>query len=254
MNRIGMLIVSASLVLSPSLLDGQDHAAAGPAPQHKTHQPLGFADYALGKINPYDTDYGTAVNAARGATVEHTLDDLYFWSNVVALILLSGLTTVFLLHLRAADKREIIAAALIAQLWNGRVSDRIEIERRTEQYNNLVDEHNAVVERELMARSQPAPSGDQGATDLKRSVENLDSRTKAGTLPASAGSQNRLDATPSDTPVPATAALNQQQRTVLLERRIEAMGNREKNLKERLNQTSALLEQERQRNQALRGA
>jgi hypothetical protein len=249
-----MLIVSASLVLSPAVLQGQDHATPGPASQHTAHKTQGFADYSLGKVNPNDIDYGAALDAARDATVEHTLDDLFFWSNVVALILLSGLTTAFLLHLRAADKKEIIAATLIAQLWNGRVSDRIEIERRTEQYNNLVDEHNAVVERELMARSQQTPSEDQGATDLKRSVENLDSRTKAGTLPASAGSQNRLDVAPSDTPVAAAVALNQQQRTVLLERRIEAMGNTEKNLKERLNQTSALLEQERQRNQALKGA
>jgi hypothetical protein len=253
MNRIGMLIVSASLVLNPTVLPGQDHTTAGPGTQHTTHKSQGFVDYALGKINPNDTDYGTALDTARDATVEHTLDDLYFWSNVVALILLSGLTTVFLFHLRAADKKEIIAATMIAQLWNGRMSDRTEIERRTDQYNNLVDEHNAVVERELMARSQPTPGEDHGATDLKRSVENLDSRAKAGTLPASAGSQNRLDAAPSDTPA-ATAALSHQQRTVLLERRIEAMGNTEKNLKERLNQTSALLEQERQRNQALKGA
>ena len=254
MNRIGMLIVSASLILSPAVLQGQDRAAAGPASQHTTHKPQGFADYALGKINPNDTDYGAVLDAARVATVKHTMDDLYFWSNVVALILLSGVITVFLVHLRAADKKEIIAATLIAQLWNGRVSDRIEIERRTEQYNSLVDEHNAVVERELMARSQPAPSEDKGATDLKRSVENLDSRAKAGTLAASAGSQNRLDVDRSDSPVSAVGALNQQQRTVLLERRIEAMKNTEQNLKERLNQTSALLEQERQRNQALKGA
>jgi hypothetical protein len=182
------------------------------------------------------------------------MDDLYFWSNVVALILLSGVTTAFLFHLRAADKKEITAATLIAQLWNGRVSDRIEIEWRTDQYNSLVDEHNAVIERELMARSQPAPSEDSDATDLKRSVDNLDSRAKAGTHPALAESANQPAAGPSNTSMPAMEALTQQQRTVLLERRIEAMRNTEQNLKERLNQTSALLEQERQRNQVLKRA
>lgn len=254
MNRFRMVLVFAALVLPPAVQQGQEQAAASPTSQHAAHMWQGFTDYALGKINPNDTDYGAALNAARGATVKHTLDELYFWSNVVALILLSGVTAVFLFHLRAADKKEIVAATLIAQLWNGRLSDRIEIERRTEQYNSLVDEHNTAVERELMARSQPACSEDQGATDLKRSLENLDSRAMAGTLPASAGSQNRADVRRSDTPVPAPAALNQQQRTVLLERRIDAMRNTEQNLKERLNQTSALLEQERKRNQALKGA
>jgi hypothetical protein len=253
MNRIGMLILFATLVLSPAVLEGQDNAATGPASPHTTHRPQGFADYALGKINPNDTDYGAALAVARDASVKHTLDDMYFWSNLVALILLSGVTTFFLFHLRAADKKEIIAATLIAQLWNGRVSDRVEIERRTKQYNNLVDEHNAVVERELMARSQAVPSEDQEATDLKRSVENLDYRPKVGNLPAPAENKNRSDAGPPDAPTPADGGSKQQQ-TVLLERRIEAMKNTEQNLKERLNQTSALLEQERQRNQALKGA
>ena len=251
MNRFGVVLVFAVLALIPSVLQGQDQAVAF---HHAARKPQGFADYALGKINPNDTDYGVFLDAARGATVAHTMDDLYFWSNVVALILLSGVTTAFLFHLRAADKKEITAATLIAQLWNGRVSDRIEIERRTDQYNSLVEEHNAVVERELLARSQPAPSEDSDATDLKRSVENLDTRAKAGTLPALAESTNHPVAGPSNTPMPAMEALSQQQRTVLLERRIEAMRNTEQNLKERLNQTSALLEQERQRNQVLKGA
>jgi hypothetical protein len=251
MNRFGVVLVFVALIHIPVGLQGQDQAAAS---YHAAHKPQGFADYALGKINPNDTDYGATLDTARGATVTHTMDDLYFWSNVVALILLSGVTTAFLFHLRAADKKEITAATLIAQLWNGRVSDRIDIERRTEQYNSLVDEHNAVVERELMARSQPAPSEDSDATDLKRSVENLDTRAKAGTLPALAESTIYPVGCPSNTSMPATEALSQQQRTVLLERRIEAMRNTEQNLKERLNQTSALLEQERQRNQVLKGA
>jgi hypothetical protein len=41
---------------------------------------------------------------------------------------------------------------------------------------------------------------------------------------------------------------------MLLERQIEAMRNTEHNLKERLNQATFQLEQERQRNAALKGA
>ena len=112
MNRLGVVLVFAALILVPVGLQGQDQAAAS---HHAAHKPQGFADYALGKINPNDTDYGEALDTARGATVTHTMDDLYFWSNVVALILLSGVTTAFLFHLRAADKKEITAATLIAQ-------------------------------------------------------------------------------------------------------------------------------------------
>jgi glutathionylspermidine synthase len=52
---------------------------------------------------------------------------------------------------RSAAKKEIVAATIIAELWNGRVSDRIEIVRRTEQFNQLVELHNQETERLLSA-------------------------------------------------------------------------------------------------------
>jgi hypothetical protein len=47
---------------------------------------------------------------------------------------------------------------------------------------------------------------------------------------------------------------NLQQSNLLLQRRIEAMQNTEQNLKQRLSQTTALLDQERRRNATLKGA
>src|ERR1700679_520025 len=123
-------------------------AVTEPAP--KRH---GFFYYALGKINPSGNDYGASMASARNAVVEDTIDDLYFWSNAVTLLMLCGLATIVLLQWRAADKREVIAASLIAQLWNGRVSDRIELQQCTEKFNQLVETHNAEVERSLSQKS-----------------------------------------------------------------------------------------------------
>ena len=123
----------------------------------------GFFDYALGKINPDGIDYGASMESGRNAVVENTIDDLYFWSNVVTLLLLSGLVAIVLLQWRAADKREVIAASLIAQLWNGRVSDRIEIERRTQQFNQLVEAHNADVEKNLSQKPGPSQQDAEAA-------------------------------------------------------------------------------------------
>ena len=133
----------------------------------------GFFDYALGKINPHGIDYGASMESGRNAVVENTIDDLYFWSNVVTLLLLSGLVAIVLLQWRAADKREVIAASLIAQLWNGRVSDRIEIERRTQQFNQLVEAHNADVEKNLSQKPGPSQQDAEAAGSLTRSVRSL---------------------------------------------------------------------------------
>ena len=128
----------------------------------------GFFDYALGKINPRDNDYGASMASTRSAMVENSIDDLYFWSNVVTLILLCGLAAIVLLQWRSADKREVIAASLIAQLWNARVSDRIELQRCTEQFNRLVETHNAEVERSLMQKSHGSES--EKDADVSRDV------------------------------------------------------------------------------------
>jgi hypothetical protein len=254
MKRFSTLLVYTVLVFGPALIYGQDHASTFNAQSQKSHKAQGFADYALGKVNPNDTDYGATLDAARGTTVAHTIDDLYFWSNVVALILLTSVTTVFFFHLRAADKKEIIAATLIAQLWNGRVSDRIEIERRAEQFNNLVDEHNAVVERELTTNAPEADRETPPAANLNRTVGEI---TDAPRPENRSAPRSSFDPVPTDAKQAAATGnevVRLQQDNLLLEHRVEAMRNTEQNLKERLNQTTSLLDQERRRNQALKGA
>ena len=204
----------------------------------------GFFDYALGKINPRDIDYGASMESARNAVVENTIDDLYFWSNVMTLLLLSEMVTVVLLQWRAADKREAIAASLIAQLWNGRISDRIEIERRTQQFNRLVEAHNADVEKNLSQNPGPSQQDAETAGSLTRRVRSL--AESKGISPEEA---EKIEASAPDA---TTASL--QQNNLLLQRRVEALQNSEQNLKQRLNQTTVLLDQERRRNATLKGA
>jgi len=204
----------------------------------------GFFDYALGKINPSGKDYGPGLESRRNAVVGNTVDDLYFWSNVVTLLMLSGLVAIVLLQWRAADKREVIAASLIAQLWNGRVSDRVEIERRTTQFNQLVEAHNADVERTLSQKSRPSEQEAEAAESLTRSVRKL-----AQNKGASLESVEKVATT-----APDAGAASLQQSNLLLQRRVEALQNSEQNLKQRLNQTTVLLDQERRRNATLKGA
>lgn len=206
----------------------------------------GFFAYVLGKINPQDRDYGATIESTRRSIEAYTIDDLYFWSNVVTLVLLSGLAAGVFLQWRAMDKRELIAASLIAQLWNGRVSDRIEIGRRTEQFNHLVETHNAEVERSLTQRANPSERENEKPANLARSVRDL---TDTGSTTVSRG-------IPSDPGGPqATGVLvTDQQNVLLLQRRVEALQNSERNLKQRLNQATALLDEERRRNSSLKGA
>lgn len=223
---------------------GQTPNRPGPSATQPPAKRQGFFDYALGKINPQSNDYGAALESRRNAIVGNTVDDLYFWSNVVTLLMLSGMVAMMLLQWRAVDKREVIAASLIAQLWNGRVSDRIEIERRTAQFNQLVEAHNAGVEKTMSQKSTSAERETEAAGSLTRSVRNL--AQHKGASPESA---EKVATAASDA---SSASL--QQSNLLLQRRVEALQNSEQNLKQRLNQTTVLLDQERRRNATLKGA
>jgi hypothetical protein len=214
-------------------------AVAQPAPKRQ-----GFFEYTLGKINPRGHDYGASMASARSAVVEDTIDDLYFWSNAVTLLMLCGLATIVLLQWRAADKCEVIAASLIAQLWNGRISDRIELQRCTEQFNRLVETHNAKVERSLSQNSTSSEREAETAGKLTRNLRNL--AESKGISPTEA---EKIAAV-----APDANAASLEQSNLLLQRRVEALQNSEQNLKQRLNQTTVLLDQERRRNATLKGA
>jgi hypothetical protein len=237
-----LLVVAFCWVAGPSF--GQTQSEPGAQTAQSVPKRQGFFDYALGKVNPHDTDYGSKMVSARNAVVGYTIDDLYFWANVVTLLLLSGLVAIVLFEWRAMDKRELIAASLIAQLWNGRVSDRVEIERRTQQFNQLVEAHNADAEAALPRKTNPSEQETDTNRSLTRSVRNL--AESNGISPAEA---LKIAAVASD----ATSA-NLQQGNLLLQRRVEALQNSEQNLKQRLNQTTLLLDQERRRNATLKGA
>jgi len=246
-------LLGASLFgLSERALPGQVLTQLAASADPSTNRQQGFFDHVLGKINPNENDYGKSIQTGRDFVVEHTIDDLYFWSNAVTLLLLTGTAVVIFLQWRAADKKEVIAASLIAELWNGRVSDRVELERRTERFNRLVETHNADVERALTLKSQPPEQGKEGSGSLSRNVRKV---TEKSAITGSNGgaTQLRLNIdTPSETrdgEVP-----DGKQSNLLLQRRIEALQNSERNLKERLNQTIVFLDQERRRNATLKGA
>ncbi len=246
---LGIALLTSSLVG----IQGQAQRYPPSANARPVHRPEGFFDYAMGKVNPTNRDYGTETQEMRDGFVSHSIDDRYFWSNACTLTLLIGITAFLFLHLRATDKREVICAALIAQLWNGRVSDKMEIERRTGQYNSLVESHNADVERALMSQSPSPTTENQAASKLQRTVEELTEKPAVEIGPDRHTSHRVASGTISAKPSGANP-VGLEQHNLLLERRIEAMKNTEENLKERLNRTTLLLEQERSRNQTLKGA
>ena len=218
-------------------------------------QRQGFLDYAMGKINPSNTDYGTAMANGRSDLVGHTVDDLYFWSNAVTLGLLICAAGIIYFEWRSAAKKEIVAATIIAELWNGRISDRIEIVRRTEQFNHLVELHNQETERLLTASPKASEQEQETAGSISKSISQIGqsgSPAAGSTAKSKSPNQRTIESASVENTDSGTSRL--QQSNLLLQRRAEALENSENNLKQRLNQTMLLLDEERRRNATLKGA
>jgi hypothetical protein len=246
-GRVKVRIPAAILCMLMALGGSPERALSEPAgqtlgPGSAPGRPNRVDDLS-GRINPSDRDYGTIFAARRRALVVNSIEDLYFWSNVVTLLVLCALALIVLFEWRAMDRREVIASCLIARLWNGRVSDRIEIERRTEQFNRLAAVHNARVEQTLVRSSRTAMKQEAASTDLRQAVDGLRERT-----PDVDSGGNRATA---DRDASVTRL---KQRNLLLERQVEAMRNTETNLRKRLEDATIQLEHEQGRNRALNGA
>lgn len=201
MNVRGSAILVFGLCLTPAFAQTLPGRNAWNG-QHPRRQQQGFGEYALGRINPGNADLGASYQTARDQLVHATIDDVYFWSNCVSITLLIGVTGFCFLHLRASDKKERIAATLIAQLWNGRVSDKIEIECRTQTYNSLVDDHNELVERSLTTQSakRKIRSAMKDEPEMEAPAIEMESATVEVTAPANKQAPLLKDFTPVEVP------------------------------------------------------
>jgi hypothetical protein len=271
--KISRPFISFALWMVLASLPGASQTLTKPKP---TGKPQGMVGYALSRFNPNDKDFGGEVTNDRAALVDHTINNAYFWSNCVAFGLLAGMGLWVVLLSRGRNKAEIIASHLIAQLWNGRVSDRYEIERRTRLYNELVDRHNEAAEKTLnervlykRKRANERTSGETPAVQSATPVSPAETGVAAQSSPASSTtrepaqlsgtSDSPAQITPETRPSTATASPKSssnddaeqlrreldasRQESRALKGQVQALQNRESNLIIRLNQATELQKQ-----------
>ena len=86
------LVLGAMMTSGQTSRSSYDPAANRPAKQHDS-----FVDFTLKKVNPQDIDYGQSIEEMRRTAIVATMDDYYYWSNLVAI---SGLAIMFCLFFR----------------------------------------------------------------------------------------------------------------------------------------------------------
>ena len=161
------------LILLSWLPAWSQRSAYDPAAKPPAKQGDGFVDFALKQVNPRNKDYGCQIDDARKLMVDETLKSVESWAVLVALSFLI-LSFFLLLHQhRERNRREIMAAALLAQYHNALADARSQADEAIRRYNALVNRTNTAAEAALRTASQP-PERAQATASAAHSARDVE--------------------------------------------------------------------------------
>ena len=212
-GAIAVFLLAVSLSASQSQRPSYD-----PSQQHSPKQQVSLIDFALKRINPTDKDYGLLIEQARQGAKEVGFDMLPMFSSVALLL---GSFVVIVHQNRERSHREIISARFLA--WY---------------HNELLRARDTA--RDAIARNNR----------LKKAI---DERAESEpTLKTAAVAENVGPSAAMTKPTPAAGhdlvtEINQ------LRQKLVAQADTEKTLKQQISQLNNRLQEEKQKNRALKG-
>ena len=210
------------------------HSNYDPMPRKSATQSSGFVDSTLGLINPKNTDYGYRIDQDRKVFVEQTLHNFEFWVIGITVSLLIVSFFMLLHQSRERDRREIIAAGLLAQYHNAWVDARAHADGAISRHNELVKRTNAAAETALRSAPQEA---DRTQKDLEQTASTGTTKplikhstvSNGGTrLPEKRGSRSDSSRQSHEVEFDSIAQIS------VLQKQLEASRERETNLQKQL--------------------
>lgn len=155
------VVLATMMASAQTSSSGYDPAANRPAKQHDS-----FVDFTLRKLNPQDIDYGQSIEEMRRTAIVATIDDYYYWSNLLAI---SGLVVMFCLFFRQhvmLKRRAFSTARLITSYHNELMEARSQAFEQGAKYQQLKRLADDEFETILAQKQQPSKSGSVSAEPL----------------------------------------------------------------------------------------
>jgi hypothetical protein len=238
------------------------HSGYHPAPPQASYSRIGFLDFTLKRINPSEYDYGQAIATARDRLRKETIENSYFWSNVVALGLLGAMFLVMSYQQRRLTRATWNSAEAVAQYEHALQRANAEIEngsRRNQDLANALiklkeavvspasdrsDFVEATVTRELRKRQADTGSLAPGATRNK--TEKSAKNNACGIANVTVASANQIGLFKSE--VDFIMKINS------LEQQLARSRDVESELRRQLNESGRKIQIEQEKNRTLKGA
>src|SRR3954469_5812312 len=127
----------------------------------------GFIDFTLKRINPADKDYGQTISASRNLLFAETIENGYFWSNVVSLGLLGCLFILVVYQQKHLNRAEWKSAEIVAQYEHALKRANVQVADATKRNYEIIEV--LVGLKESTACPQPARTNNNEAPVARQS-------------------------------------------------------------------------------------
>lgn len=258
------LITTAGLLLAPvsSFATAEarratyDPAAGDPSSKSRD----GFLTFTLKRINPENIDYGQHLKEARRVLLHETINNAYFWSNIVALCLLGCLFVMISFQHRTQARRDVGWAETLAEFEQALWRSNQEL-RESKVQNHELGQQIENLQRPAPS-TEPLRSGtpESDTTQAHRtSGSNLQNKPSAAprngaTKPTVSHSATRAKATESSVQIGLFKPESELMAKInLLSQQLTHVEDENKELRRQLNQNGRRLEAEEERNRSLKG-
>jgi hypothetical protein len=230
---------------------------AGNGSPSKSRQ--GFVDFTLKRINPSDRDYGQCVDEGRKFLLTETIENGYFWSNLVSLGLLGCLFIIIVYQQKRHSRSDWMAADALGQLEHALARSYGQVEEANKRNQGFMQSLSAL--RESALRTPALPTG---APDVNGSASRPRTSTaqKKPTAPPTNGNAKAMPTEPASVPAKAVTSaqialfngdgdlvmkLNSQ------EQQITALREQMNLLRRQLTESERKLRTEQEKNRSLKG-
>jgi len=222
--------------------------------------PENIVDFALKRINPSDKNYGHCIDEGRRIVLKETVENGYFWSNMVALGLLGCLFVIIIYQQKRHTRREWIVAEGLEQYEHALARANAKVDEATklnyELAEALASAREGTVRSPVVLLERGEQEGNKSSPKLSGAAQPAEVTTiksspgsaKMETAKARADGVNRTSQIPLFKPeVDLVVKVNS------LEQQLGRSQEQEKHLRRQLNQSELRLQTEQQKNRALKG-
>lgn len=248
------------LALAPFSWPQAARSRYDPSPnERRSKERAGFVDFTLKRINPSDKDYGQMISAGRNLLLAETIENGYFWSNVVSLGLLGCLFILVVYQQKHLNRAEWKSAEIVAQYEYALKRANVQVADATKRNSEIIEA--LVGLKELTACTPSARTNNSEAPVARQS------RPRPADPPASTaeqpknGTNKAIKATATTTAGADAAAqiglfkpdVDLITRVNSLEQLLARSKGRENELVRQLNEAGRKLQAEQDKNRSLKG-